>query len=61
MQDVSRGGARLAHSIANELPDELLLSLSKDGTVRRRCRVAWRSENQLGVRFLAIEPARQAS
>jgi hypothetical protein len=61
MKDVSSGGARLAHSITDELPDQLLLSLSKDGAVRRRCQVAWRRENQLGVRFLATEPARQAS
>jgi len=57
MKDVSRGGAMLAHSIAGELPNEFFLSLSKDGAVRRRCRVAWRGENQLGVRFLATEPA----
>jgi hypothetical protein len=56
MKDVSTGGARLAHSIAAELPDQLLLSLSKDGTVRRRCQIAWRTENQLGVRFVGTEP-----
>ena len=61
MKDVSRGGAKLAHSIAGDLPNEFLLALSKDGAVRRRCRVAWRTENQLGVRFLAIEPALSAS
>jgi len=61
MRDVSSGGALLAHSITDELPDQLLLSLSKDGTVRRRCQVAWRSENHLGVRFLAIEPAPPAA
>jgi hypothetical protein len=61
MKDVSTGGARLAHAIADEVPDQLLLTLSKDGAVRRRCQVAWRRENQLGVRFLAIEPVSQAS
>jgi hypothetical protein len=61
MKDISTGGARLAHSIAVELPDQLLLSFSKDGAVRRRCQIAWRAENQLGVRFLTIEPALQAS
>jgi hypothetical protein len=61
MRDVSVGGARLSHSIAGELPDQLFLSLSKDGAVRRRCQVAWRRENQLGVRFLATEPAPPAS
>lgn len=61
MKDVSSGGALLAHSITDALPDELLLSLSKDGAVRRRCQVAWRAGNQMGVRFLATEPAPQAS
>jgi hypothetical protein len=61
MKDVSSGGARLSHSITGELPDQLFLSLSKDGAVRRRCEVAWRRENQLGVRFLAIESALRAS
>jgi hypothetical protein len=56
MKDVSAGGARLAHSIATELPDELLLSLAKHGTVRRRCQVAWRGKNQVGVRFIGTEP-----
>jgi hypothetical protein len=57
MTDVSAGGARLAHSIADELPDQLLLSLSKTGIIRRRCQIAWRAANQIGVRFLVIEPA----
>jgi PilZ domain len=57
MKDVSAGGARLAHAIADALPDELLLSLSKDGAVRRRCQIAWRGDRQMGVRFLTAEPA----
>jgi hypothetical protein len=57
MKDISAGGAKLAHSIAGELPDQFLLSLSKNGTVRRQCQVAWRGENQMGVRFLAAESA----
>ena len=52
MRDVSAGGARLSHSIANELPDQFLLSLSKNGHVVRRCQIAWRGKNQIGVRFL---------
>jgi PilZ domain len=60
MKDISTGGARLAHSIVAELPDQLLLLLSKDGAVRRRCQVAWRAENQLGVRFLTSESPPQA-
>ena len=52
MKDVSTGGARLAHSLSDKLPAEFLLSLSRDGKVRRRCEVRWRQENQVGVRFV---------
>jgi hypothetical protein len=53
MRDVSAGGARFVHAIADELPGELLLSLSKDGRVRRHCELVWRKDNEVGVRFLA--------
>jgi hypothetical protein len=49
-------GARLALSFAGEVPNEFLLSLSRDGSVRRRCQIAWRAENQIGVRFVATQP-----
>jgi hypothetical protein len=53
MRDVSAGGARFVHAIADELPGELLLSLSKDGRVRRHCELVWRKDDEVGVRFLA--------
>jgi hypothetical protein len=53
MKDVSAGGAKLSHSIADKLPDQFLLSLSKNGNVLRRCEIAWRGKDHLGVRFLA--------
>jgi PilZ domain len=52
MKDISAGGARLVHSLADALPTEFLLSLSRDGRVRRRCEIRWREENQVGVRFV---------
>jgi PilZ domain len=51
MRDISAGGARLTVLPANELPDELLLSLSRDGKVRRHCSLVWRNEEEIGVRF----------
>jgi hypothetical protein len=57
LQDISTGGARLHHSIGGDVPDELLLSLSRDGRVRRRCRIAWRGQDEMGVRFTASDPA----
>src|SRR5262244_31327 len=52
MKDVSGGGARLRHAIGDEIPERLLLSLSRDGKVTRRCTVAWRKDNEFGVRFV---------
>jgi hypothetical protein len=57
LKDISAGGARLALSVPGEVPTEFLLSLSRDGSVRRRCQIAWRAENQIGVRFVATQPA----
>jgi len=52
VEDVSVGGAKLTHTIAEEIPAQLVLLLSRNGRVRRRCEVAWRNKNRLGVRFL---------
>jgi hypothetical protein len=57
LKDVSAGGAKLIHSIADELPNEFFLSFSRDGRVRRRCQLAWRGESQMGVRFVAAQSA----
>jgi hypothetical protein len=51
-EDISEGGAKLALSIADELPPDLLLSFSRDGSVRRYCKVMWRQGDKIGVRFL---------
>ena len=52
VKDISSGGARLAHSVSDELPAEFLLSFSRNGRVRRRCETRWRKDGELGVRFL---------
>jgi hypothetical protein len=52
LKDISAGGARFTHSLADELPTEFFLSLSRDGRVRRRCQVRWREKDQVGVRFV---------
>ena len=53
IKDISTGGARLAHALSDEIPAEFLLSFSRDGKVRRRCEVRWRTEKEIGVRFLS--------
>ncbi len=55
MRDVSESGARLALLPSDPLPDDLLLSLSRDGRVRRHCSLVWRNEEEIGVRFRLAE------
>jgi hypothetical protein len=51
--DVSANGARLtvAPRILAKLPDQFILVLAKRAKVHRRCRIVWRSEDAVGVRF----------
>jgi hypothetical protein len=58
LKDISAGGARIAHAVTEEVPAQLLLSLARDGRVYRRCEVAWRGDNQIGVRFVSNERAK---
>ena len=50
--DVSQDGAQIFVANAEKLPKEFILALSADGAARRRCRVVWQNEADLGVRFL---------
>ncbi len=50
--DVSEAGARISVEAPADVPREFFLVLSADGTVRRRCRVIWRSDEQIGARYL---------
>ena len=48
----SAGGARLKFGAQVEVPDEFILLLSCfDGSLMRRCFVAWREEKEIGVQF----------
>jgi hypothetical protein len=51
--DESEKGARLVVDGPKEIPDTFYLYLSLDFSSRRRCRVAWRSEKEIGVEYLA--------
>lgn len=53
LADISDKGARLDVIDVNTIPDEFMLFLSPRGNPRRRCRVAWRTNGQIGVRFEA--------
>jgi len=50
--DVSQGGARIAVLGSGMVPDEFLLAFSASSGVSRRCRVAWRKEDEIGVTFV---------
>ena len=53
VRDISAGGARLAVFVAVEtIPDSFTLLLSPTAKVRRNCAVAWRSADEIGVRFI---------
>ena len=56
VEDVSEGGAKLNHGTDAELPALFILSLSRDGRVRRHCQIAWRVKNRCGVRFIETKP-----
>jgi hypothetical protein len=53
ISDISDGGARLRPLMCTPktLPDTFTLLLSACGRVRRRCRVIWRTDQELGVKF----------
>jgi hypothetical protein len=49
--DISDGGARLTVADPITVPNEFILFLSPRGFPLRRCRVVWRTANQMGVEF----------
>lgn len=54
--DISGGGARIEVTNPVALPDQFLLLLSRDGSLRRECEAVWRSENAIGVEFVGLQP-----
>jgi hypothetical protein len=53
VRDMSHTGACILVDPTVELPPEFLLLLSRN--VSRRCKLVWRKERQVGVRFRAVE------
>ena len=48
VKDISEQGAKIIYSGTEELADEFLLTL---GMNRQHCRVMWRRQKEVGVRF----------
>ena len=53
INDISASGAKLRLDAPKELPEEFVLVLTAQGTAKRRCKIAWRSAQEVGVRFRA--------
>jgi hypothetical protein len=51
--DMSEDGVRIAVGQPEGVPEEFVLLLTVDGAVRRHCAVVWRSEGQVGARYVA--------
>lgn len=51
LSDISDTGARIDVDNAETVPDTFMLLLSGNGAARRKCRVVWRTERQIGVTF----------
>jgi hypothetical protein len=50
LADISQTGAKLNTTVGPDLPEHFTLAL---GGVHRKCRVVWRNEKQVGVRFVS--------
>ena len=51
--DVSDSGAKLICEGSVALPDEFILYMTHDGSVGRKCKVARRTKNEIGLHFLS--------
>jgi hypothetical protein len=54
IDDISAVGAKLRIEAPKELPEEFVLLLSARGTAKRRCKIAWRGAQEIGVRFRTV-------
>ena len=52
VRDISETGARLALLGGESLPEQFDLVLSPNGAVNRLCHVIWRSDREVGVKFI---------
>jgi hypothetical protein len=54
--NMSAGGAMLAVAASQPIPDAFTLLITPSGSLSRRCMVAWREVNRIGVAFEANHP-----
>ena len=51
ISDVSQTGARIDVGNPNDLPDEFMLFMTRNASMRRKCQVMWRDGTRIGVHF----------
>lgn len=52
LTDTSDSGGKITIPNAGKVPDNFILLLTENGAAARKCAVAWRKDNEIGVRFL---------
>ena len=52
VHDISDGGARLHIGLLLDPPEQFELSLRPDSEFHRKCRLVWRSEFEIGIKFI---------
>lgn len=52
LTDASDHGGKIAFPDVEKVPDKFILLLTEDGKAARKCEVAWRSDKEIGLRFL---------
>lgn len=58
VQNITGGGACLKLANTFGVPDSFDLTF-EHGRTRRACRVVWRTDDQLGVKFESVAPAQE--
>ncbi len=52
LSDASDSGGKIAVPDAEKVPDKFILLLTENGAAARKCKVVWRKDREVGVRFL---------
>jgi hypothetical protein len=52
LNEISGRGAKITLPDANKVPASFILLLTEDGKAAHKCAVVWRSDNEVGLRFL---------
>jgi hypothetical protein len=58
LSDISETGARVVMHGSGEIPHHVTLLFGPGGAAERRCRVAWRDGEQIGLEFIKPEKSK---